>query len=122
MENTVVHHISLGRGVVTAQDGKTIRVRFEGEAAGEKSFVYPDAFAKYLRYDDGTMQDSVQAQLDEARAAAQRAAAERAQQRAAAMEAIRTQRREETASKRKSSTARVRKKKPAAPESGTAEE
>ena len=108
MENTVVHHISLGRGVVTAQDGKTIRVRFEEEAAGEKSFVYPDAFAKYLRYDDGTMQDSVQAQLDEARAAA--------------LEAIRTQRREETASRRKSSAARVRKKKPAAPESGTAEE
>ena len=106
MENAVVYHIRFGRGTVCAQGEKTIRVRFEEPGVGEKSFVYPDAFGTYLRFDDAGRQSEVQTLLETARAAAQRIADERSTERAAAMEALREEARAAAAEKRKSAAHR----------------
>ena len=50
LENLMVVHKSFGEGTVVEQRGKYMRIRF-GDAA-EKTFVYPDAFEKYLSVAD----------------------------------------------------------------------
>ena len=106
MEHAVVYHIRFGRGAVCAQDGKTVRVRFDDAGVGEKSFVYPDAFGAYLRFDDAARQRDVQTQLEAEREADRQAAEERAAQRAAAIESIREEARAAAAEKRKTAPRR----------------
>ena len=58
MSLQTVHHLTFGTGTVTALDGKYLTVDFGG-ALGEKTFIFPDAFAKFLRYDNEEKQAEV---------------------------------------------------------------
>ena len=54
LENLQVKHKSFGDGVVTAINGKYFTVNF---SAGNKIFVYPDIFEKFLTLSDGTVSE-----------------------------------------------------------------
>ena len=56
----ILAHHTYGQGIVTAFDGRTVTVCF---AQGEKTFLFPDAFARHLRLKDDTLQRSVQTLL-----------------------------------------------------------
>ncbi len=56
-ENTQVKHKTFGSGNVVSTDGKYIKVKFE--SGSEKSFVYPDAFERFLTLSDGTVSDEI---------------------------------------------------------------
>lgn len=111
MENAVVLHNFFGRGIVVEKREKTIRVRFDREDAGEKSFVYPDAFSSYLRFEDPSLQAEVCATLDAIRRRAEEDAAEREAARAALMEQEKQHQKELAAARRKATArASARKK------------
>lgn len=57
-----VKHSAFGRGIVTDWSDSRITICFP---IGEKRFIYPDAFSKFLTLKSGTMQRKVQALLDE---------------------------------------------------------
>ena len=63
-----VNHITLGKGVVTALDGKYITVKFDN---CQKIFVYPDVFENFLTLADGTVPDEIKALVDASKAAKQ---------------------------------------------------
>lgn len=69
LENLSVCHKSFGIGTVIATQGKYMTVRF---GCGDKSFVYPDSFEKFLTLEDGTLNDEIRADLDAAIAQKQR--------------------------------------------------
>ena len=52
-KQTVLHKV-FGRGSAECIDGAYLSVRF---ACGEKRFVFPDAFAQFLRFEDGQAQE-----------------------------------------------------------------
>lgn len=58
MSLQTVHHSTFGQGTVIALDGKYLTVDFGGDL-GEKTFVYPDSFAKFLKYDNEENQAEV---------------------------------------------------------------
>jgi len=60
LDNLQVRHKSFGLGSVVLVQGKYITVKFD---SCEKSFVYPDAFEKYLTLSDGTVSDEILADL-----------------------------------------------------------
>ena len=64
-DNLQVRHKTFGLGTIIAKDGKYIRVKFE---SAEKSFVYPDAFEKFLTLADGSITDEIRADIDAANA------------------------------------------------------
>ena len=64
--NSKVTHIIWGAGNVVSIDGRYIHVDFEGEI-GCRMFVYPDAFERYLKYEDAELQSEVTAKLEERR-------------------------------------------------------
>ncbi len=68
LENLSVRHKIFGVGTVVATQGKYMTVRFD---AGDKSFVYPDSFEKFLTLEDGTVSDDILADLEVSRAAKQ---------------------------------------------------
>ena len=114
MENAAVIHKVYGRGVVTAREEKTIRIQFEREGVGEKSFVYPDAFCSFLQFEDGQLMSRVRGELQAIRLAEEARARERAAQRAAYLEEEKQRQKELAAVKRKSAarkTVRSTKKK-----------
>lgn len=51
LEQTGVRHVRYGQGTVVSCTDGLIKVAFE---AGEKQFVYPDAFERFLRAEDPT--------------------------------------------------------------------
>jgi cobalamin biosynthesis protein CobT len=55
-------------GTVVATQGKYMTVRF---GCGDKSFVYPDSFERFLTLGDGTVSEEILADLQSARAAKQ---------------------------------------------------
>ena len=59
-ENLQVKHKTFGLGTVVSMDGKYMRIKFDG---AEKSFVYPDAFEKFLTLADGTVSEEILADL-----------------------------------------------------------
>ena len=61
LEQTTVKHKVFGEGVVTSQNGKYFTVKFGG---GEKVFVYPDVFERFLTLSDGTVSEEIRADLD----------------------------------------------------------
>lgn len=61
LEQTKVKHKVFGEGVVTSQNGKYFTVKFGG---GEKVFVYPDVFERFLTLSDGTVSEEIRADLD----------------------------------------------------------
>ena len=68
LENLAVCHKAFGTGTVVATQGKYMTVRF---GCGDKSFVYPDSFEKYLTLADGTVSDEIMADLQATREAKQ---------------------------------------------------
>ncbi len=68
LENLTVRHKSFGVGTVIAISGKYMKVKFDN---GEKNFVYPDSFEKFLTLEDGTVSDEIKSDLAEALAAKQ---------------------------------------------------
>ena len=65
LENLQVRHKAFGIGTVISVDGKYLGIQFE---CGVKSFVYPDAFEKFLTLADGTVSEEILADLAESRA------------------------------------------------------
>lgn len=68
LENLSVCHKAFGIGTVVATQGKYMTVRF---GCGDKSFVYPDSFAKFLTLSDGTVSEEILADLRVSAAAKQ---------------------------------------------------
>ncbi len=61
-QNVEVKHCKFGIGSVVELQGKYMKVKF---AAVEKTFVYPDAFEKFLTLADGTVSSDILADIDE---------------------------------------------------------
>ena len=55
-----VRHKAFGIGEVVAVNGKYMTVRFE---IGDKNFVYPDSFEKFLTLADGTVSEDILSDL-----------------------------------------------------------
>ncbi len=61
--NQRIDHVRFGEGVVVSNENGKMTVRFS--ANGEtKSFIYPDAFEKFMKVQDPTIKKSVQKELD----------------------------------------------------------
>ncbi len=59
--NGKVKHTTYGVGLVTDFQGKYMKIKF---ASAEKTFVYPDAFEKFLTLEDGTVSSDILADLE----------------------------------------------------------
>ena len=59
-ENTEVLHSSFGKGVILSRNDKYITVKFD---TCQKTFVYPDAFEKFLTLADGTVSDDIKQEI-----------------------------------------------------------
>ena len=68
LDNLSVAHKSFGLGTVISTQGKYMTVRF---GCGDKSFVYPDSFDKFLTLSDGTVSEEIKRDLEASRAAKQ---------------------------------------------------
>lgn len=62
-KQTVLHKL-FGRGSAECIDGAYLSVRF---ACGEKRFVFPDAFAQFLRFEDAQTQAEVEEMIESQR-------------------------------------------------------
>lgn len=62
-KQTVLHKI-FGRGSAECIDGAYLSVRFP---CGEKRFVFPDAFAQFLRFEDAQAQAEVEEMIESQR-------------------------------------------------------
>lgn len=60
LDNLMVQHKTFGIGTVIATQGKYMTIRFD---IGDKSFVYPDSFEKFLTLADGTVSEEILADL-----------------------------------------------------------
>ena len=58
-----VKHIAFGLGTITSFDGKCMLIAF---AAGEKKFVYPDAFEKFIKAEDPNVQSQIITEIQNA--------------------------------------------------------
>lgn len=56
-----IKHVTFGKGVVTGWNGNVITVCF---SAGEKKFIYPDAFSNFLILKNANAQKKIQHLLD----------------------------------------------------------
>ncbi len=61
-QNARVKHSTFGIGAVVDFQGKYMRIKFSNV---EKTFVYPDAFEKFLTLDDGTVSSDILADIEE---------------------------------------------------------
>lgn len=68
----IVTHKSFGRGAVAEQNGKYLKIRFENGA--EKTFVYPDAFEKFLTVENEALSAQIAEDLADVLAARRRIA------------------------------------------------
>ena len=59
-ENLEVLHGKFGKGVILSKNDKYINDKFEN---CEKTFVYPDAFEKFLTLADGTVSDDIKQEI-----------------------------------------------------------
>ena len=89
-----VSHIIWGEGYIEYRDARYVRVVFDNSEIGTRTFVWPDAFGRFLRYEDAALQTSAEVlreseqrradEIAEAKAAsARRAEAARARESAA---------------------------------------
>ena len=60
LENLEVIHSSFGKGVILSRNDKYITVEFD---TCQKTFVYPDAFEKFLTLADGTVSDDIKREI-----------------------------------------------------------
>ena len=105
MPNSAVYHKIFGQGEIIQLSGHTVRVRF---ASGEKSFLYPDAFAVHLRFADEASQREAECLIASAAAEKAEAAARRAAERAAAAEAAKGHQKKLSAARRKKAVGKKR--------------
>lgn len=63
MANCNVTHIIWGHGRIIFKDEKYVKVMFDDHAVGEKTFVYPDAFSKYIKYEDKECQRIIEGEI-----------------------------------------------------------
>lgn len=61
--NEKVVHIKFGSGTIIEENDKHIRVQFDS-ADGDKLFIYPDAFEKYLQFNNKAMQTEAEKQIE----------------------------------------------------------
>lgn len=59
--NVEVKHNTFGIGTVVDCQGKYMRIKF---ASVEKTFVYPDAFERFLTLSDGTVSGDIRADIE----------------------------------------------------------
>lgn len=107
MASTAVRHRLYGIGEVLEQTEGKIRIRFAN--TGEKSFLYPDAFAIHLSYEDEEMQSAVMEQLKERAEAEKEAAETREKLRLENMEAEKLKQKQLAAARKRSAAKRPRK-------------
>ena len=69
LDNLAVKHKAFGSGTVISSEGKYIKVRFE---SGDKTFVYPDIFEKFLTLEDGTVSADILEDLKQEKAEKQK--------------------------------------------------
>lgn len=60
-QNETVKHTTYGIGTIVACQGKYMKIKF---ANVEKTFVYPDAFEKFLTLADGTVSSDILADIE----------------------------------------------------------
>lgn len=70
---TVVHGL-FGKGRITRMDDTHVKVEFENKSVGEKLFVFPDAFARYITFEDEMLQSEAEKLFDERKRLADEAA------------------------------------------------
>ena len=63
-----VRHKAFGEGLVIAQNGSYITVRF---GAADKTFVYPDVFERFLTLADGSVSDEIKSEVEASKRAKQ---------------------------------------------------
>jgi hypothetical protein len=63
-ENEKVKHVKFGTGEVVECDGTHIKIMFDSQVEA-KTFAYPDVFEKFVSFDNGQSQDTVQAALEQ---------------------------------------------------------
>ena len=81
-ENLRVKHKSFGEGTVLSKNGNYITVSF---TVGNKIFVYPDIFEKFLTLDDGTVSEEILADLNKTNTAKQQIIAQKNEENVRAM-------------------------------------
>lgn len=62
LTNEKARHITFGTGVIKSNENGIIRIQFD-KAFGEKAFIYPDAFERFLMFENPVLEESVQNQL-----------------------------------------------------------
>ncbi|HBE13029.1 MAG TPA: hypothetical protein DCY74_02535, partial [Clostridiales bacterium] len=67
MNGSIVHHITFGKGTIVAQKDNSIKVSFEKASLGEKNFVYPDVFARFLAFENKSQQEKMNITLQKIR-------------------------------------------------------
>ena len=65
-----VEHIIWGAGYIEYRDERYVRIVFDNTDIGKRTFVWPDAFGKFLRYEDNDLQSAVESELRERERAA----------------------------------------------------
>jgi hypothetical protein len=60
--NERVEHIRFGVGIITESEGDRIVVKFQDDV-GEKAFQYPEAFEKFLKAENPTVQNDALEEL-----------------------------------------------------------
>jgi hypothetical protein len=77
-ENCAITHTSFGPGCVLAADDHHITIRFSDENRTEKTFLYPDAFERFLTLTDEAKQQQAMSDFAEKKTALQKEQRERA--------------------------------------------
>ncbi|MEQ8174126.1 MAG: hypothetical protein ABRQ26_03570 [Syntrophomonadaceae bacterium] len=60
--NEEVTHIKFGRGVILSTANRIIRIQFN-DGIEQKTFIYPDAFERFLKFHNPLLDDRVQKEL-----------------------------------------------------------
>ncbi len=55
-----IQHIVWGEGTVVSAEGKYIQVLFDDAEIGNKTFIYPDAFERHMKYLDPELQSTAE--------------------------------------------------------------
>ena len=58
-KNKKVLHIKFGTGIVKSNSDRVIEIQFD-DSSEERRFIYPDAFERFLRFQDPLLNDEVQ--------------------------------------------------------------
>jgi len=101
MKEMTVFHIIYGRCTVCEQNEQSVRVLFDRTETGIKSFVYPDAFGHFLRFEDESLQKEVLDRIEQIRQEEKERILLRAAERAAAMEETKKHQKKLASAKRK---------------------